>query len=1115
MIKELPKESMQTVIRRPTPLPTSFANFNVLQSRSVKCFLAGLLLVLLANVGVFAQPLPQPRPAAPPERYQSTLQRLESITSLPLAEWRYHAADVPHPEDPSLDDSNWTAVTLGGTAAARSGFQNEPGWYRTAIELPPTVGGKEIRGARVHLELRVPALARVFFNGSMTAQGVGRLLQPVLITSKAAPGTRIVVAVNTNRLQDARLAIDYPDQPDPWMLRREILAAVAIMAGFPDGNGEREKQLDSVVQAIDFAALDRGDQQAFDRSLETAIRNLQPLRQWMQQFAVRAVGNSHIDLAWLWPWTETVEVVRDTWTTALQLTREYPDFIYAQSAAQDYAWMEEKYPELFRQIQRRVKEGRWELVGGMWVEPDLNMPDGESLVRQLLVGKRYFKSRFGVDVDLGFNPDSFGYNWQLPQIYKKAGVDYFVTQKISWNETTEFPYKLFWWQSPDGSRVLTYFPHDYDNPHTPNSGVDPVGIANDVAHYVPKNKFSEIMHLYGVGDHGGGPTRAMLDDIVALQQPSVVFPNLKFSTIHSFFGDVDNSIKKGELNPPVWNDELYLEYHRGCYTTQAETKKLIRHSEELLQNAEKFAALSFLNQHSYPHDELEDSWKKVLFQHFHDIMPGSGIAVNYVDVARTLGDVELRGSKILDGALDDLVARVNTSGAGVPIVVYNPLSWERTGPVTVEVQLPGPAEHMEAKDASGGPLLSQVISKDSATNTVKLRVLVLKVPSLGYKVIHVGAAATPQQVASSLKASKSELENEFLKLKIDPQTGCIISLINKADGKEMLAPGGCGNLLQTFYDKPPRQDAWEIKFDEQSWDLKQPQQVELVENGPVRATVRVTHKFQNSALVQDISLSASVPRVDIDMKVDWHEHHILLKAALPADIQSNFATYEIPYGSIRRPTTRNTPAERAKFEVPALRWGDLSDATHGISLLNSSKYGYDAKANVIRLSLLRSATYPNAREDDPAAVTDQGMHEFSYALYPHKGTWETGGTMQQGYDLNYPMIPIVTTTHQGSADAESSFVRIQPENVILTVVKKAEDDDALIFRFYEYAGKKADVRLHLPGRAVRAVETNLMEKEEHEIPMVDASGQQLVVSTGPYEIKTVKVFFAQPINPIR
>ena len=691
--------------------------------------IAAVVLSILIALPVFAQPKPQPQAAKPPERYQTVLDRLDAMTNLPVIKWRYHAADMPHPEDPALDDSSWTPVTYGRNAIMSSST-NASQWYRTMIEIPTSVGGKDIRGARVHLALRVPSLARVFFNGSMVAQGNGNLLLPILIAEKALPGQRILVAVSVTRLTGAQLTFDFPSQVDPGLLRREIMTATAIMAGFPDGNAERQKQLDSVVKSIDITALDRGDQQAFNHSLEAAEQDLAPIRNWMKQFSIKAVGNSHIDMAWLWPWTETVEVVRDTYTTALQLMREYPDFTYTQSSAQTFEWLEQKYPDLFHQIQERVKEGRWEIVGGMWVEPDLNMPDGESLVRQLLVGKRYFKNKFGVDVNIGWNPDSFGYNWQLPQIYKKSGFDYFVTQKISWNETTVFPHKLFWWQAPDGSRVLTYFPDGYSN------GVDAVHIGGDVAMYVPKTGFPELMHLYGVGDHGGGPTQQMMDEIVRLKDPSVAFPKISFSTSKAFFSDLQHSLDRGDLKPPVWNDELYLEYHRGCYTTQSETKKLIRQNEELLQNAEKFAALSYLGNHEYPHSILEESWKKLLFDHFHDIMPGSGIAVNYEDAAKNLREVQLEGEKVLNTALGDLTARVDTHGEGIPVVVYNPLSWQRTDSVVVEAQSPKPDQHFEVRDFAGQLMPSQIISADDSTGKVKLRILARGVPSLGYKVIH-------------------------------------------------------------------------------------------------------------------------------------------------------------------------------------------------------------------------------------------------------------------------------------------------------------------------------------------------------------------------------------------
>ena len=1071
--------------------------------------------VLLSAAALLAQPR-----APRTDPYASMLSRLDAMTTLPLTAWRSHA-DMPHGEDPSLDDSGWTAVTLSGGRSGRGSAASGAGdaWYRATWEIPAAAGGRALQGARIRLQVRFSNDGRVFLNGGLVAQGDGRTLDPILIAAKAAPGQKILVAVKvpfhaeSGRFQGASLLVDYPGQPDPGALRNEILAAENVLRGFPKGEEEHRRQLDAAVKTIDFAALDRGDQQAFTRSLEAAEHVLQPVNGWMKQFTIRVVGNAHIDIAWLWPWTETVEVVKNTFTTALQLMKEYPDFTYAQSSVQDFAWLQEKYPALFREIQQRVAEGRWELVGGMWVEPDLNMPDGESLVRQLLVGTRWFRRYFDANVNIGWNPDSFGYNWQLPQIYAKSGFDTFVTQKMSWNaqesswrQTFAFPYKLFWWQSPDGSRVLTYFPHGY------NGGISAASLSQDIADYVPATGFPEIMHLYGVGDHGGGPTRQMVDEAVRLADPAVTFPKVKFSTARAFFDEAEKAITEGSLKPPVWDNELYLAYHRGCYTTQSETKKLIRQNEELLQNAEKFAALSFLTAHRpYSNDAFEDIWKRVLFDHFHDIMPGSGIGVNYVDAERNLADASLRSQKILDSALESLNGLIDTRGEGVPVVVFNSLSWERTGSVRIEAAEPPAGQHLEVRDSAGQPLLSQVVATDAAAHRVTLDVPVKGVPGLGYEVVHLVPVANARQASSALKVEGTSIENEFFRVRIDPRTGCVTSLIHKADAKEAVAPGGCGNLLQAFKDVPRTQDAWEIRFDEEVWDLKQPRSVEVIESGPERAVVRIRHAFHaptrkggpDSTIQQDITAWPGVPRIDVNTQVEWHEQHVLLKAGFPVNVRNDKASFEIPYGSIERPTTRNSPEEQGMFEVPALRWGDLSSSTQGFSLLNASKYGYDAKDNVIRLSLLRSPQMPAPDN----RIADQGFHEFTYSLYAHAGGWRAGNTMRQGYELNYPLMAVTTQPHAGTWKSKMGFARIEPGNVILTVLKKAEDDDGLIFRFYEFEGRPAEVKLQLPRRATVAVETNLMEKRGQPVTL-SRSGQEVVVPTGPYEIKTVEVTFA-------
>jgi len=1051
--------------------------------------LSCLLLVPLKLAGQGKEPTPP---------YKPVLYRLQAMTVSPLSDWRVHPANLPHPEDPTLNDSNWQVLRT------KTRSVTGPVWFRRWVELPKAVGGFEIGGARVRLSLDISSdqsfALRVFFNGAQVAEQTPDTLQPIHITESAQPGQKILVALGVIGpavpvwFNNAQLVMDFsPGQADPGMLREELLVAQAVLPAVPEGKEEREKQLGATVQALDFGALDRGDQQAFKRSMQLASEKLQPLGDWMKQFTVRAVGNAHIDMAWLWPWTETVEVVRNTYSTVLQLMREYPGFIYAQSSAQTYVWMEEKYPELFKEIQRRAKEGRWEIVGGMWVEPDLNLPTGESLVRQILVGKRYFQQKFGVDVRIGWNPDSFGYNWQLPQIYKRSGLDYFVTQKMAWNDTTKFPYKLFWWQSPDGSRVLTYFPHDYVNE------IDPVRIASDVGEYVAKTGFPELLHLFGVGDHGGGPTRSMLDSALRWQDSKIVFPKLTFSTVQSFFDDVEKDADK--LKIPVWNDELYFEYHRGVQTTQAEAKRQIRDCEHLLLNAEKFGSFASLYGEPYPQEELESAWRRVLFDQFHDIMPGSGIAVNYLDVKRNLEVVSLTGHKILSAAQDAVTARVDTRGPGVPVILFNPLSWTRTDPVDVKVQFPETVSAVEVRDASGKVLVSDVVARDDATHTLTVRMVGENVPALGYEVVRVVPSGSAPAVQSALKADPGGLENEFLRVRVDPGSGCITSLFDKKAGRETLAPGACGNLLQAFHDKPKEYDAWNIDadFENQKWDLTDAQEVKLLENSPVRAVIRVQKRFQSSSFVQDICIYPGVPRVDINMQADWREKHILLKVAFPVAAQSDFATFEIPYGTIRRPTTRNTPAEKAKFEVPAQQWADLSDSVHGFSLLNMSKYGYDAKGNVLRLSLLRSPAWP-----DPRA--DEGFHEFTYALYPHAGGWKDGETEYQGYQLNYPLIAVPASVHEGSLPPAHSFVEVDPQDVIITAVKKAEDDNALIFRFYEFAGQASQVRLRLPATASRAAEANLVEKEGRVLTLA-AGGREVIVPTHPYEIKVVKVWF--------
>jgi alpha-mannosidase len=1101
----------------------------------VKRWMVYALFALIAARVVVAQESPAGQKAADP--YQPTLDRLQSLTTLPLPEWRFHA-DVPHPEDSTLDEAGWETMKVGDKWSTGSRV------LRRWIEIPEKVNGYAVRGASAKLDLgfdfmwnnKGPVMIAVFSNGALVSRGDDDMQQPIPLTENAQPGQKFLIAVRIDApevetlFRRAQLRIEpAANRPDPAMVRTEILAARPMIAAYEEGRAERQQQLEAAVKAIDFSPLENGDQAGFDASLREAQSKLQLLNPWLKQFTVRAVGNSHIDMAWLWPWTETVEVVRNTFQSVLDLMREYPDLKFTMSSARTYEWMQEKYPDMFEQIKQRVKEGRWEVIGGMWVEPDLNMPDGESLVRQILVGKRYFQKNFGADIKIGWNPDSFGYNWQLPQIYKKSGIDYFVTSKLLWaTDYTKFPYRLFWWEAPDGSRLLTYFPHEYANEF------DPQQITQDFSFYAPsiygsklgENKLGEnkdspqMLYLYGIGDHGGGPTRTMLDEANRLRDPNTVFPKIEFSTAKEFFADLAQELPN--LKVPTWKDELYFEYHRGVLTTQADTKQRIRRDEELMLDAEKYASVASLLGRSYPQAQFELAWKNLLFDHFHDVMPGSGIAVNYLDAKRNLEDVARSAKEITDGALGEIMAHVNTQGVnprgdGVPVVVFNSLSWVRTEVVEAEVQLPGPARDVEVLDGAGKRVDHQLLTMDSTTNRARILILA-DAPAVGYKTYFVrswnAAAEAHGDGAGVLKATASSMQNGAIRVTLDPKTGCITSLLDLANQTEALAPsetdsGGpktsvCGNLLQAFVDKPKRWDAWNIDsdFEKQHWDLDKADEVKLVEHGPLRAVIRVKKHFQNSTFVQDITMYAGVPRVDVKMQVEWHEKHILLKVAFPLSAHSDKATFEIPYGSIERPTTRNTPAEQAKFEVPAQRWADLSDATHGFSLLNDSKYGYDVKGNVLRLSLLRSPEWP-----DPHA--DEGHHEFTFSLYPHAGTWRDAQTVRRGYELNYKLLALQSQKHVGPLSAEHSFVQVDADDVVLTAFKKSEDDNFLVLRFYEWAGKEADVKLQLPAGAQSASETDLMERS---IADLAVRNNAVTVHTKPYEIKTLKVRFAARVS---
>ncbi|NIM58490.1 MAG: hypothetical protein GTO16_06040 [Candidatus Aminicenantes bacterium] len=1081
------------------------------------------------------------------QEIQNRINEIESLINDEISLWRIKRGEVQSGEQAELDDSKWETIRN------RTTIRDKVFWLRHEFKVPESFAGVRTQGSKIDLLYTLRGAGKFkgqfFRNGRLEesfelefGNNVTEVKKELLLKSAAQPGEKILLAFrfdNQGRLpllekkevepgtffqmREARFEIEAAK--DAHSLLSEFLLDLKIGGALLDllpSRGRPQRQERPVSQAYQQQTSSKGFQNLRERfekalmnfdtqplqngqfseiksSLDKFYKNVRSVSRFAKKHSIFIAGNSHIDLAWLWRWRESVEVAKETFSTIMDNMEEYPDIIYIQSQAQAYKWMEEYYPEVFERIKEKVKQGRWEVIGGMWAEPDCNLIDGESFIRQILYGKRYFKEKFGVDVKIGWNPDSFGYNWNMPQFFKKSGIDSFVTQKISWNDTNVFPYYLFWWEAPDGSRILSYFP-----PTGYGGRLYAERMANGLRKFEKNMGMKDVFILYGLGNHGGGPNREMLNRARGYKKQSI-FPEIK----HSQFSQYLKKIRKRDLESlPVWRDELYLEYHRGTYTTQAETKKFNRKSEVLLSNAEKISSFAFLFGKDYGHKSLKEAWEKVLMNQFHDILPGSSINPVYKDSRESYLDVQYLAKKELFEGLKHIAGKIDTSQGenGVPLIIINSLSWRRDGVIKVKL----PAEFQgKAKVLidSGEEIPSQVLNSPEGTT---LCFIAKGVPALGYKTykLQKGRGKT---YPSSLKAGETTLENRFYQVTLHPQTGNIVSIFDKLEKQEVLAPLAQGNQLQLMEDIPDRWDAWNIGYTGRQWNLDKAESIKLEKEGPVIASFKVkksylgfskakrqpTPYFPSSFFTQEIILYEDIPRLDIEMKADWWEDHVLLKVAFPVDVESDSAIYEIPFAHVSRPTARNTDWERARFEVPAIRWADLSDGEYGVSLLNDSKYGYDIKDNVMRLTLLRSPLWP-----DPMA--DKGKHKFSYALYPHKGDWKEADTVLRGYEFNYPLQPFITDSHPGEYPPSFSFFKPSPSNIILATIKKAEDRESLILRLYESEGTETEALIEFFHRPDKIYELDLMENRLHSVPFEENS---ISLKFGKSEIKTLEFVY--------
>jgi alpha-mannosidase len=790
------------------------------------------------------------------------------------------------------------------------------------------------------------------------------------------------------------------------------------------------------------------------------------------------IGHAHIDLAWLWRWEETVhDIATHTfWGTLAQMDR-LPGLTFAQSQAAVYEAIEKTYPELFQRIKDKVKSGTWIPVGGMWAEPDLNMPDGESLARQLLYGKKYFLEKFGVDVQVGWNPDSFGHNFQLPQILTKAGIKYYVFERCAPKDAP-----VFWWEGADGSRVLAYVPPGWYLVDLKN------GVKDLLVEAAGTTALTDFMLLYGAGDHGGGPRATDIEAIQKFRRDKN-HPKIEFVRPEDYFRRLASS----QASFPVVNKELNFTFP-ACYTTQVETKKHNRRLENLLLSAEKFSALAVFPGYRdyYPERDLDEAWKIVLRNQFHDILDGSSIGPVYKEAAEYYQDAYQRGKRALGFSLEAIANAIDTQGEGLPLVVFNSLGWMRTEPVETEIALAEPDKAITIIDDQDREVPYQVL-KERRDRDVRIRKICFvaeSIPSLGYKTYRLLKAGAQPEFNTDLSVGAYALENRFLRVSLDPRTGWLKSLFDRDGNRESLASPG--NVLQAIVDEPKSMSAWEL-------DLKQivarigenGASVEAVENGPVRGIVRVKNTFRSSQFVQDIILYSNLPRLDCLTRVNWQERNVMIKAAFPAAARSDRANFEIPYGFIARPTDGT--------EASALKWIDLTDESgrFGLGLLNDSRYGFDVKNNVMRISLIHGATAP-----DPEA--DKGKHETLYSLYPHEGSWQEGRTFRRGLELNSPLIAHIAMNHPGPLKPVGSFMRVEPENIVLSSLKKESGyfSRDLILRVVEIFGRETDALIEVPDGVRTAVETDLMERP---LSKMEIDGNIMRLKMKPYEIKTVKL----------
>lgn len=883
----------------------------------------------------------------------------------------------------------------------------------------------------------------------------------------------------------------------------------------PESSMERRQIMEVLKKVVSVLDLRDMSSMAFRESMEEACRLLEESfyreipESDDQRPTVTGIGHTHIDIAWMWDVAQTREKVVRSVSTVLQYMDRYPDYTFMMSQPQLYEFVKEEAPELYEKIKERIKEGRWEADGGMWVEADTNLTSGESLSRQFLYGTRFFEKEFGVTCKTLWLPDVFGYSACIPQLLKQCDIPYFYTTKLDWNDHNRMPHDTFWWKGIDGSKCLTAFSTttnavDWkgDIQHTPNvkgqstynGRMDPNQIMGNWLRYHEKDICPETLQLFGFGDGGGGPTEEQLENYERMKYGIPGLPYVRQDFQKSYFERLEQACKNN-ADVPVWDGEIYFEYHRGTYTSVAEIKKQNRKCEYLMKEgevagvlAEEAAGVKFQEQ------LYERMWKLLLRNQFHDILPGSAIGKVYEQAMKEYEEIRTNIGNERNTAIQSLNQMIQVDEDS--IIVWNFSPFERTELIELDSDV--------LKSDNGCVIPSSLRTSDGTllecvkTGENRWICQVPEIPAYGYKVLEVISAdeTAGTGIASETSSDPDKvIETDYYRITMDPFWQ-IASIWDKEEEREVLEEGKSGNVLELYEDRPDDFDNWNIdpahlkkKYPVTDFDT-----VQIKEKNELRTILHIERPCLKSRICQDIIFYQKKRRIDFVTEIDWKENHVLLRAGFPVNIHAKQAVYDIQYGNLERSVTENTSWEEAQFEVCAHKWADLSEFGYGVGLLNDCKYGYRVKGNTMQLTLLKCGQYPY-----PEA--DQGIHRFTYSLLPHKGNWTEGKVEEEARFLNQPCHIYRAEKHMGSFPKEDAFFRCTAEGCILEAVKYAEDSKDIIVRVYENVNGRHRGRLILPWKITAAWKSDILERKKEEIPFME---NEISIELKPYEIQTYR-----------